>query len=152
MVVRAALLHHKVGALAVAGRGQQRAALDIEKICFCREIKTFGVYDPWPEDHAFQAGVEDRPGELVQVYVELRNFTSGTASFSMEPSHYASVKEELAGIVETHETGRDARIALEKPISDLATSLRQAQEKQPDVTKLQRSGIFTYRRGYAVAH
>src|SRR5947207_883028 len=53
-----------------------RAALDIEKICFCREIKTFGVYDPWPEDHAFQAGVEDRPGELVQVYVELRNFTS----------------------------------------------------------------------------
>ena len=27
---------------------------------------------------------------------ELRNFSSGTASFSMEPSHYASVKEELA--------------------------------------------------------
>ena len=29
---------------------------------------------------------------------ELRNFTSGTASFSMEPSHYAAVKEELADI------------------------------------------------------
>jgi elongation factor G len=29
---------------------------------------------------------------------ELRNFTSGTASFSMEPSHYASVKEELADL------------------------------------------------------
>jgi elongation factor G len=29
---------------------------------------------------------------------ELRNSTSGTASFSMEPSHYASVKEELADI------------------------------------------------------
>jgi elongation factor G len=29
---------------------------------------------------------------------ELRNFTSGTASFSMEPSHYAQVKEELADL------------------------------------------------------
>jgi elongation factor G len=29
---------------------------------------------------------------------DLRNFTSGTASFSMEPSHYAPVKEELADI------------------------------------------------------
>jgi elongation factor G len=29
---------------------------------------------------------------------ELRNFTSGTASFVMEPSHYAPVKEELADI------------------------------------------------------
>jgi len=27
---------------------------------------------------------------------ELRNFTSGTAAFTMEPSHYAPVKEELA--------------------------------------------------------
>jgi elongation factor G len=29
---------------------------------------------------------------------ELRNFTSGTASFIMEPSHYSAVKEELADI------------------------------------------------------
>ncbi|HQR43276.1 MAG TPA: elongation factor G, partial [Gemmatales bacterium] len=29
---------------------------------------------------------------------DLRNFTSGTASFIMEPSHYAPVKEELADI------------------------------------------------------
>ncbi len=29
---------------------------------------------------------------------ELRNFTSGTASFTMEPSHYAPVKEELADL------------------------------------------------------
>ncbi len=31
---------------------------------------------------------------------ELRNFTSGKASFSMEPSHYAPVKEELADLRE----------------------------------------------------
>ena len=29
---------------------------------------------------------------------ELRNFTSGTAAFTMEPSHYAPVKEELADL------------------------------------------------------
>src|SRR5262245_5104140 len=36
--------------------------------------------------------------ELFGYTTELRNFTSGTASFSMEPSHYASVKEELADL------------------------------------------------------
>jgi elongation factor G len=34
--------------------------------------------------------------ELFGYTSELRNFTSGTASFTMEPSHYAPVKEELA--------------------------------------------------------
>ena len=29
---------------------------------------------------------------------DLNNLTSGTASFSMEPSHYAPVKEELADL------------------------------------------------------
>jgi elongation factor G len=36
--------------------------------------------------------------ELFGYTSELRNSTSGTASFSMEPSHYAAVKEELADI------------------------------------------------------
>jgi len=36
--------------------------------------------------------------ELFGYTSDLRNFTSGTASFSMEPSHYAPVKEELADI------------------------------------------------------
>ncbi len=36
--------------------------------------------------------------ELFGYTSELRNFTSGTASFTMEPSHYAAVKEELADI------------------------------------------------------
>lgn len=35
---------------------------------------------------------------------ELRNFTSGTASFTMEPSHYAPVREELADL-------RDVKVA-----------------------------------------
>jgi elongation factor G len=36
--------------------------------------------------------------ELFGYTTELRNFTSGTASFTMEPSHYAPVKEELADL------------------------------------------------------
>ena len=36
--------------------------------------------------------------ELFGYTSELRNFTSGTASFTMEPSHYSPVKEELADI------------------------------------------------------
>jgi elongation factor G len=36
--------------------------------------------------------------ELFGYTSELRNFTSGTAAFTMEPSHYAAVKEELADI------------------------------------------------------
>jgi elongation factor G len=36
--------------------------------------------------------------ELFGYTSELRNFTSGTASFTMEPSHYQAVKEELADL------------------------------------------------------
>jgi elongation factor G len=36
--------------------------------------------------------------ELFGYTSDLRNVTSGTSSFSMEPSHYAPVKEELADI------------------------------------------------------
>jgi elongation factor G len=38
--------------------------------------------------------------ELFGYTSDLRNFTSGTASFTMEPSHYAPVKEELADLRE----------------------------------------------------
>jgi hypothetical protein len=36
--------------------------------------------------------------ELFGYTSDLRNVTSGTASFTMEPSHYAPVKEELADL------------------------------------------------------
>lgn len=42
--------------------------LVIDQMCFCRRIEKYGVYEPLPEEHEF------RPGELVQIYVELRNF------------------------------------------------------------------------------
>jgi hypothetical protein len=48
-----------------------RASLTIAKMCFCEHsADNFGVYCALPEEYAF------RPGKLVQVYVELQNFTS----------------------------------------------------------------------------
>ena len=52
---------------------RRRAPLAIEKMCFCREIRDFGRYYPLPSDYAFQAGSDGLAGELVQVYVEVRN-------------------------------------------------------------------------------
>src|SRR5262249_30581119 len=49
-----------------------RAPLSIEKICYAQRLDQarFGVYQQLPEDHAF------RTGDLVEVYLELRNFSS----------------------------------------------------------------------------
>lgn len=47
-----------------------KSALVVDKMCFCRRIDKFGQYDPLPPDYRF------KPGEMVQVYVELQNFSS----------------------------------------------------------------------------
>jgi hypothetical protein len=54
----------------LAGLIRPAAELLIDKMCFCDKIERFGVYHPLDEEHLFQ------PGELTQVYVELRNFSS----------------------------------------------------------------------------
>jgi hypothetical protein len=61
-------------ALALALR--PRATLALDKVCFCRQIDNFGQYEPLPPDHQFRAGCGDRPGEFVQVYVEVKNITN----------------------------------------------------------------------------
>jgi hypothetical protein len=47
-----------------------RASLTVHKMCFCRGIESFGVYDPLPDDYQFFAG------DTVQIYVELRNVST----------------------------------------------------------------------------
>src|SRR5262249_27551507 len=46
---------------------QSRAALMIETMCYCRRVRKYGSYDPVEDGHAFA------PGELVDLYVQLRN-------------------------------------------------------------------------------
>ncbi len=65
------LLLERLNALQSALR--RKAPLAIEKMCFCRDIRAFGKFSPLPPDYAFQTGSAGLPGELVQVYVEVRN-------------------------------------------------------------------------------
>ncbi len=53
----------------VEDRLRPRASLAIERMCFCRRIESFGVYEPLPDEPAY------RPGQWALVYIELRNFT-----------------------------------------------------------------------------
>jgi hypothetical protein len=74
---------------------RQRAPLIIEKMCFCRDIRDFGRYYPLPADYAFQTGSDGLPGELVQVYVEVRNVTCRSKGNGFETA--------LKGHVEIHD-------------------------------------------------
>ena len=62
------------------------AALALGKVCFCRKVNGFGDCEPWPENHVFRAGAEGDRGEWVQVYAEVRNFTSRPQGASYEIS------------------------------------------------------------------
>ncbi len=63
-----------------------RSALSLDKVCFCRGIERFGVFDPLPADHVFQVGGEGQPGELVQLYAELKNFVCRRSEAAYETS------------------------------------------------------------------
>jgi hypothetical protein len=53
-----------------------KAALTLGKVCLCRDVRGFGMIDPWPRDHAFQAGIDGRIGESMLLYVEVGNTAS----------------------------------------------------------------------------
>jgi hypothetical protein len=59
-----------------------RAPLTIEKMCFCRRIDAFGVYQALPEDYRF------RPNEVAQIYVEVRNFATQRKTNATEAPTY----------------------------------------------------------------
>jgi hypothetical protein len=69
-----AVLHEQLYSLASTLR--TRTPLTIDKCCFCEWVKGYGDYKPLPEGHAFGAATANRVGDLVQLYVELRNFAN----------------------------------------------------------------------------
>jgi hypothetical protein len=73
-----------------------RAALALDQVRFCRKVNGFGHYEPWPDDHVFQAGTADQRGERMQVYVEVRNFASRLNGTVYETS--------LGGVVEVRDS------------------------------------------------
>lgn len=63
---------------------RQRAEFAIAKAAFCESIRGYAVYKPLPSDHEFQAPRAGRPGEMVQLYVELKNFASDAKASGFE--------------------------------------------------------------------
>lgn len=92
----------------VAAPLRRRAPLAIEKMSFCRRIDKFGQYEPLPDNHDF------RPGELVQVYAELRNFTCQTGKCGYETrlgssvrlTHHVGDREEIVWRQDFHDRDR----------------------------------------------
>ena len=73
-----------------------RSELQISRMVYCKRIRAFGSYDVLGENHTFLTGVENRPGELVQLYVELKNFVS-------EPTSMADFVTKLSCTIELHD-------------------------------------------------
>jgi hypothetical protein len=97
-----------------------RAALTIAKMCFCEHsADNFGVFRALPEEYAFP------PGKLVQVYVELQNFTS------QRQGHVYSIR--LASRLEI----RDFNEKLVIPALDFP------EEKQPELSQTPRHDFHT---------
>lgn len=68
---------------------RQNSDFTLSKLAFCESIKGYAIYKPLPAEHEFVAARPDRPGELVQLYVELRNFAS-RASHGLYETRLAS--------------------------------------------------------------
>jgi hypothetical protein len=53
-----------------------RGELIVSRMCYCEEVRGYAWYRALPDNHAFLAGTQSRIGELVQLYVELKNVAS----------------------------------------------------------------------------
>ncbi|HVS39388.1 MAG TPA: hypothetical protein VMS17_27775 [Gemmataceae bacterium] len=84
-----------------------RAALTLDKVCFCRQIHGFGDCEPWPADHVFQSETDDHRGERIQVYAEVRNFTCRP--------HGPFYETSLAGEVEIRDFNKGLAARLDFP-------------------------------------
>jgi hypothetical protein len=100
---------------AAAASLRPNAALRIARLCYCRPVQAatrFGVYQPLEGRHAF------RPGEVVAVYVELRNFTCEPKGDTFQ-THLGSKVEVLdAGGRVAHRFDFDAADASLSPRQD----------------------------------
>jgi len=89
---------------------RSRSGLSLEKLCYVRSVEGFGVYEPLPSGHTFQPGSAGRPGDLVQLYAELKNFQSESRGSDFETALACTlvVRDAKNGIV--WEQGRPVQI------------------------------------------
>ncbi len=100
-----AVLHEQLYSL--LGTLRPRTALGIGKVCFCEWVKGYGNYKPLPEGYAFAAPINDRPGEPVQLYVELQNFLSEPrhGAYETRLSSAVEIRDSRDEVVWTHRFG-----------------------------------------------
>jgi hypothetical protein len=53
-----------------------RGDLIVSRMCYCEEVRGYAWYRALPDNHVFLTGTQSRIGELVQLYVELKNVAS----------------------------------------------------------------------------
>jgi hypothetical protein len=96
-----------------------RAALVLDKLVFCRPrtVDNFGIYEPLEDGHAFRPETTGLPGERVQVYAEVRNFSSRPAGESFETV--------LQGQLTIHDGRHDVVTFKLKPCTDRSRTPRQ---------------------------
>lgn len=65
---------------------EQKGNFAISRLAFCESIRGFAIYNPMPAGHEFTAARPDLPGEMVQLYVELKNFESEPTNAAGNPA------------------------------------------------------------------
>jgi hypothetical protein len=83
-----------------------KAALRIDKLCYCRApVKPMrtGIYQPLPDDYAF------RPGETVELYMELRNFSceAKEAEYRTHVTTVIEIRDDRGEVLSRYEFERD---------------------------------------------
>jgi hypothetical protein len=106
-----------------------RAPLTLGKVCFCRGIEGYGVYDPVATSAdgipVFLSGADGRPGERVQVYVELRNFTTRKVGAYYE-TRLAGTLEIISEVAGQRVSAGQAAVRINRPAqADQSLSPRQ---------------------------
>jgi hypothetical protein len=67
-------------------RLEPRAALQIEKVAFCKDVSGFGRFVPWPENAPY------RPNAQAQLYLEVKNLGSQPAADGFVTHVHAAVE------------------------------------------------------------
>ena len=106
---------------------RERGSLTLSKVCFTRNLDGFGVYEPLaPPDGCpvFQGGLDGRPGERVQVYVEVRGFASRKAGACWKSALASTLEIRAISLVD--DPASAPAVVLRRPARpDLSLSPRQ---------------------------
>jgi hypothetical protein len=97
---------------------RKRAPLIIDNMHCCEQIHGYGSYKQLPEDHEFQPTQGRRPGEKVQVYLELRNFAS-----EKRDGYFVTCLDSTVALQKATGDGRDIEV-WKKSFQDGNTPLR----------------------------